>query len=263
MNSSTKQDAAPLRIAKSAASPFVRSRAPRTSWLTLVGSISLHAAVFAIAAQFVTGTGGGEAQPAADDGGEELSLSVTIASPMQPRSATANPNVIRKALPAQQQRVMAAAHTDFALPPPVPELDLPEPRPLEKKTTRPSETDLPPSKKVASRSGKRGGGTTAKGQAGSGLGSGNATAPKPIATRVPVYPYSARKRGEQGMVLVRVRVNDAGRVESSTLYRSSGHADLDEAAVACVWKWNFAPGESGGRAVGSSAVVRVSFRIEG
>ena len=251
------------QVPRPAAGRFVRSRRPGASWLTLLGSVSLHAAAFAIAAHFVTGPGGDEALPATAGGGEEMSLSVKIASPSQPRNAALATTMIRKALPAQQQRVFVAAQTDFALPPPEPQLDLPEPRVLEKKTVTSPSPDTPPSKKIASQTMKRGGGTTSKGSAGSGLGSGNASAPKPIATRVPVYPYSAKKRGEQGLVLVRVRVNEAGRVESSTLYRSSGHTELDDAAVACVWKWNFAPGQSGGRAVESSAVVRVSFRLEG
>jgi periplasmic protein TonB len=239
----------------------MRSRRPGASWLSLVVSVSLHAAAFAIAAHFVTGSGGDEARPAAADAGEEMSLSVKIASPAQPRNAAQT--TIRKALPAQQQRVFAAAQTNFALPPPEPALDLPEPRLPEKTETTTSSPDAPPSKKIASQTKKRGGGPASKGTSGSGIGSGNATAPRPIATRVPVYPYSAKKRGQQGLVLVRVRVNEAGRVESSTLYRSSGHAALDDAAVACVWKWNFAPGHSGGKAVESSAVVRVSFRLEG
>ena len=240
------------------------ARSSRMSWLTLAGSVSLHAAAFAIAAHLVVGDGSHEsyASHLSQASDAALSLSVKITQPASPRTQA----VIRKALPAQQQRVFAAAPTDFALPPPEPQLDLPEPRLPEKKTETAVESaspDAPPSKKIASQTKKRGGGSTSRGSSGSGDGSGNATAPRPIATRIPVYPYSAKKRGEQGMVLVRVRVNESGRVESSTLYRSSGHAELDEAAVACVWKWSFAPGQSGGRAVESSAVVRVSFRLEG
>ena len=250
------------QLPQPAAGRFVPSRRPGASWLTLVASVSLHAVAFAIAAHFVTGSGGDEARPA-PDGADEMSLSVKIASPSQPPNAAPATSMIRRALPAQQQRVFVAAHTDFALPPPEPQLDLPEPRLPEKKTVPATSADALPSKKIVTQTKKRGGGAASKGSAGSGLATGNATAPRPIATRVPVYPYSAKKRGEQGLVLVRVRVNEAGRVESSTLYRSSGHTELDEAAVACVWKWNFAPGQSGGRAVDSSAVVRVSFRLEG
>lgn len=279
MNVQTVIPAAARRQTPFAARSRVRRRTPRSSWLTLLGSISFHAAVFAIAAHLVSGGGGGETSPAASDGGEDLSLSVKVAAfaPKQSREeehrVITNLDVIRKALPAQQQLVFAARQTDFALPQPEPQFALPEAKSVEQ--TTPTESpktvamaDEPPAKKVASRSSKRGSGSSkgapgSGGGSGAGNGSGNASAPRPLATKLPVYPYAAKKRGEQGLVLVRVRVNDAGRVESSTLYKSCGHAALDEAAVACVWKWSFAPGQAGGKAVASSAVVRVSFRLEG
>lgn len=244
---------------------FLRSRTQRSSWLTLLGSVSFHAAVFALAAHFVTGSGGGDAEPAASEGGEDLSLSVKVVA--QPTVRTTPASTIRRALPARQQRLMVAAHTAFSLPPPQPQADLPEarlPEPEPAQRENVASPDTPPARKVAGQAGKkRGGGSPgAKGSSGAGTGSGHASAPRPISTRIPVYPYAAKKRGEQGLVLVRVRVNESGKVESSTLYRSSGHPDLDQAAVACVWKWSFAPGQSGGRPVESSAVVRVAFRLE-
>jgi protein TonB len=45
------------------------------------------------------------------------------------------------------------------------------------------------------------------------------------------YPSSARARGEQGTVLVVFRIDDGGRILSTSLARSSGHPDLDTAAV--------------------------------
>lgn len=276
--------AATRRRSPGAATPLVRTRTPRSSWLTLIGSISFHAAVFAIAAHFVSGGVSGDASPAASDGGEELSLSVKVAAfaPKQPREeeehhVITNPDVIRKALPAQQQRVFAARQTDFALPPPQPVAALPEARPPEQSTPAESPktvaaADEPPAKKAVatkrSPSGKHGSGS-GKGSAGSGSGTGAgngagiASVPRPLTTKLPVYPYASKKHGDQGTVLVRVRVNESGRVESSTLYKSCGHSALDEAAVACVWKWTFAPGMAAGKAAASSAVVRVSFRLEG
>ncbi len=243
-------------------------RAGRASWLTLLGSISLHAAVFAVAAHFVMRPGDLPAGTSLAEGLDQsgLFLSVKVNAPAQVRSGAQTTRVIRKTLPVQLQRVMVAARTDLALPAPAPAFDLPEALPPDTKTARSAPTashDAPPSKKIASRAGKGAGKSGANQSSGGGAGLGNATAPKPVATRVPVYPFAAKKRGEQGMVLVRVRVNESGRVVSSTVHRSSGHAQLDEAAVACVWKWSFTPGQSAGRAVQSSAVVRVSFRLEG
>lgn len=244
----------------------------RSSWLTLAGSIALHAAAFAVAARFVTGSGGMDAPlTMTADGDDALALSVKVSPRPQPSenagtTGAARTDEIRRAQPAQQQRVFAMAPAAFSLPAPVAVADLPEALMPEKPDAAASAheaPDAPPApKKIAGRASRKGGGTSARGPTGSGEGAAVASAPKPLATRVPVYPYSAKKRGEQGMVLVRVRVNEAGRVESSTLYKSCGHSDLDEAAVACVWKWTFAPGLAGGRPAASSAVVRVSFRLE-
>lgn len=242
--------------------------------------MSVHGLAFALAAHFIAGGGAGDASSAVSDGVQDLSLAVKVAALHPPTAredaqrAAAKPDVIRKALPARLLRVFAAGHTDFALPPPESQPALPEPSVPGKSTpAEPTKTvatgDDPPSKKAAARSvtkragGSSKGGTGNSAGSGAGAGTGVASAPRPLLTRVPVYPYAAKKRGEQGQVLVRVRVNEAGRVESSTLYRSCGHDDLDAAAVACVWKWSFAPGLAGGKAVASSAVVRVSFRLEG
>ena len=44
------------------------------------------------------------------------------------------------------------------------------------------------------------------------------------------YPESARQTGDQGTVLLRVRVNEQGRIEAVSLQRSSGSRLLDQAA---------------------------------
>jgi protein TonB len=45
------------------------------------------------------------------------------------------------------------------------------------------------------------------------------------------YPETARERGEEGLVLLRFRIDRSGRVLDCTVARSSGYADLDNAAV--------------------------------
>ncbi|HZU90715.1 MAG TPA: energy transducer TonB [Stellaceae bacterium] len=46
------------------------------------------------------------------------------------------------------------------------------------------------------------------------------------------YPETARERGEEGTVLLRFRIDRSGRVLACTVVRSSGYADLDNAAAA-------------------------------
>ena len=61
------------------------------------------------------------------------------------------------------------------------------------------------------------------------------------AQRKPAYPYMARKRGQQGTVLLEVFLDKQGHVESVTLVDSSGFSLLDRAAERAVRRWSFRP----------------------
>ena len=56
------------------------------------------------------------------------------------------------------------------------------------------------------------------------------------------YPASALRAGVSGVTWVKLRVGDDGRPEIVRLSRSSGRADLDRAALACVRGWHFRDG---------------------
>jgi len=62
-----------------------------------------------------------------------------------------------------------------------------------------------------------------------------------VANPAPVYPPAALLERRAGRVLLRVAVNAAGRVERLGVHQSSGHADLDQAAVETVRQWLFTP----------------------
>jgi protein TonB len=61
----------------------------------------------------------------------------------------------------------------------------------------------------------------------------------------PEYPLSARKDQRQGEVGLLYRVTKEGRVAEIQVAKSSGHADLDAAAVKAVSKFKFVPGQEG------------------
>lgn len=86
-----------------------------------------------------------------------------------------------------------------------------------------------------------------------GLGLGN---PKPH------YPYGARRRGEQGQVILRVRVSPEGAVEALWVHRGSGHAQLDAEAVRTVRRWRFVPARRRGTAVAGMVDVPITFRLD-
>ncbi|MBT8420682.1 MAG: energy transducer TonB, partial [Gammaproteobacteria bacterium] len=78
----------------------------------------------------------------------------------------------------------------------------------------------------------------------------------------PVYPRMARRRGQEGEVMIRVSILGSGRVGSASVARSSGHRLLDRAALKAIKGWSFQPARRGGKAVTATLTVPVIFRLE-
>ncbi len=79
--------------------------------------------------------------------------------------------------------------------------------------------------------------------------------------RSPVYPWVARLRGWEGVVVLQVMVKADGRVERVGVAQSSGYALLDRAALEAVERWMFAPATRYGRSVPSEVELPVRFRL--
>lgn len=86
------------------------------------------------------------------------------------------------------------------------------------------------------------------------LGQGGATKEQAVAytelkqnkgNKNPSYPLKARKEGRQGEVDLVYRVTKDGLVTDVQIAKSSGHADLDKAAVSAVSKFKFIPSQEG------------------
>jgi protein TonB len=78
----------------------------------------------------------------------------------------------------------------------------------------------------------------------------------------PVYPALARRRGEEGKVLLTVHVSAIGGVEQVAVARSSESALLDQAAVTAVQKWRFVPATQNGTPIAAQVMVPVVFRLQ-
>ncbi|WP_204137995.1 TonB family protein [Halomicronema sp. CCY15110] len=74
----------------------------------------------------------------------------------------------------------------------------------------------------------------------------------------PAYPSAALDAGSEGQPVVNVQFSANGHVIGVTLEQSSGHAELDQAALAALQSWQFATGGQGG-----SVSVEIPFVIEG
>lgn len=86
--------------------------------------------------------------------------------------------------------------------------------------------------------------------------------PQPTSKIQPTYPNSLLSQGKGGRVLVSCTIDATGKVVGTSIKSSSGHPDLDKAAINAVNRWKFKPGTKGGKPVKSVAVVPFNFEVK-
>jgi protein TonB len=76
------------------------------------------------------------------------------------------------------------------------------------------------------------------------------------------YPAALFARGIEGKVILRLHVDEAGRIasESTKVAESSGYPALDSAALAAVPRFRFAPALRNGQPVAATFLQPVHFR---
>ncbi|MEI6809667.1 MAG: energy transducer TonB [bacterium] len=77
----------------------------------------------------------------------------------------------------------------------------------------------------------------------------------------PVYPIGSRLRGEEGSVVMSVKVDVAGEVSGVMVIASSGYSGLDNAAEKAVKRTRFIPAQSDGKPREAEARLTVRFRL--
>ena len=75
----------------------------------------------------------------------------------------------------------------------------------------------------------------------------------------PKYPNESRRLGEEGMVVLRVVIDENGRANRIEIQRSSGHSRLDDAARAAVQSAIFRPYIENGVARAVLATIPIEF----
>lgn len=95
-----------------------------------------------------------------------------------------------------------------------------------------------------------------------GLSKGVGTGAQAVGDVRPVYPMGARLRGEQGSVVVRVKVGHDGRVKEKEVTRSSGYLDLDQSAIKAISRARFEPARKNGEPTSSETHITFRFRLE-
>ncbi len=78
----------------------------------------------------------------------------------------------------------------------------------------------------------------------------------------PAYPTRSRRAGEQGTATIRILVDLTGRPAEVSLAASSGHADLDQAALSAVRAAQFRPYVEGGLAQAVWVLVPIKFVLQ-
>jgi periplasmic protein TonB len=97
-----------------------------------------------------------------------------------------------------------------------------------------------------------------------------APGPPPVVTHAryrlpptpPAYPPRAVAFRMSGTALIRALVGPDGLTRELRLHRSSGHAELDQAALAAVRGWAFAAATHGGQPIEAWVEVPVRFRLD-
>lgn len=245
---------------------FSRARRQSIGWPALLFSIGLHGALLAAAVWLVGGQGSG------GDAGDQLvdadaasePVPVLRSVPKQELRFTVQPHRVKKLPTANLPRLVAQTErADMVMPK------------WEMAPTRPIEAAPPPAPKtapeapaakpaVARTSETRGNAASTKRKTtgkGSGTGHGSAliaaAAPKLLNSYPPPYPAQARRDQAEGTAVVKVIVDENGRVNDCSIWTSAGHSALDTAALRAVKGWKFTPAVS----ASSSVLVKVTFRL--
>jgi periplasmic protein TonB len=83
-----------------------------------------------------------------------------------------------------------------------------------------------------------------------------------IARVPPDYPLSAKRRGIQGEVKMRILINEQGTVEKVSIVNAKPPGVFDQSVIRCVSRWRFKAGTVGGRPVKALAETTVKFELE-
>jgi len=248
--------------------------------VTIVISLVIHAAIVGFVGKPETRLD----MLALPQGGQTLQVKVTLASPSKPKAepvkaeqnkpadepepeAEKKPESVVTTRGISPNKTVVKAEDDRPKPvrkPKPPELEKkpailpPEQTVAKKETVEPQQPVTEPSK-----------GNTAQDMSRTadvaGLTDQRPLVTEPLfngAQRKPAYPYMARKRGQQGTVLLEVFLDKRGQIESVTLVDSSGFSLLDRAAEKAVRRWSFRPLVRDGVALSSRVRVPVVFRLD-
>jgi TonB family protein len=91
---------------------------------------------------------------------------------------------------------------------------------------------------------------------------GKRTPVRPAKAERPPYPQFAREQGWEGTVVLRIRVNQQGSVDSVKTQKSSGFPILDDSALRSVKSWSFEPAKDGEFLLTATVDLPIRFDLD-
>ena len=122
---------------------------------------------------------------------------------------------------------------------------------------------------------KQGEGSTSGTGAGTGEGTSSAqmqTGPVTLSSELsvscpkltaPTYPAISRRMGEEGKLVLRVELDENGRIDEAKVIDSSGYERLDTAALIAVRSWQCNPSRRNGQPIRAVALQPFNFVLQG
>jgi periplasmic protein TonB len=246
--------------------PVVQAKA-RSSKAGLWLSIGIHAALIAAAGTITFHDSGGNTDgaggPATED--EHFEMAVNTSRIQKAEQESLTPPKPRSAPPAPAQKWIVAMTNSPSL------LEWPAIEPIA--TTKTAQPALPaaaaaPAENSAGQQTKKStardtkvGGRKGKSEKKASSHSPPRTPPKLISGAPPRYPSGAKRSKESGKVGVLVQVQANGSAAATRIYRSSGNAQLDQAAVTAARSWKFTKTPSMNPDETIAVVVQVTFKL--
>lgn len=86
--------------------------------------------------------------------------------------------------------------------------------------------------------------------------------PNYLRNPAPAYPWEARQHGWEGVVILKVVVDQSGYPIQIEKEKGSGFGILDESALKAVRKWKFMPAKIGSIPIQSTVRIPVKFELE-
>lgn len=79
----------------------------------------------------------------------------------------------------------------------------------------------------------------------------------------PAYPAISRRMGEEGKLVLKVELDETGRIDDARVVDSSGYTRLDNAALEAVRSWRCRPSIRNGQPVRAIALQPFNFVLQG